>query len=296
MTIHSLIDYLAVDLSAVFLRKYRFFKDGISSAGMAEHLEAVTLQVPPVPAAGHVEVAAGTLAGPMNPAFRISQWLGGGYPMIIYHHGAGEDPFTKSFNYLFPVKKMPIRANLAVVRISFGRSFKEYRGALRTLDTFMGMLAVSTRIIELLVRLGRDRGCGFAVVTGISLGGFIANLHHAYFNSAQVYRPMLAGTGLGDLFLASAYRSLSSPLVLGNADEIRKKLNFDFAFSKVINTNVQPLLGRYDQIVVFERQKRCYHPGLVAVMDKGHTTGAMAVGRLRRHILEGLPPPAPPVR
>ena len=125
-------------------------------------------------------------------------------------------------------------------------------------------------------------------MAGLSLGGFVANMHHMFFNTAEVYRPVLSGVAMAELFLDSAYRALSSPLVLANEDRMRSLLNFDYPFSRVAKSNVFPLLARYDQIVVFKRQATCYVPGLLSVMEKGHTTGVLSVKRLRRHLLADL--------
>jgi hypothetical protein len=144
------------------------------------------------------------------------------------------------------------------------------------------------KLVEHLVRWSRSMGSARTIVAGISLGGFVANLHHVFFNTADVYRPVLAGAAMAELFLDSAYRALSSPLVLANADRMRALLNFDYHFSKVAPGNVYPLMARYDQIVVFKRQASCYLPGLLSVMEKGHTTGVLAVKRLRRHLLADL--------
>jgi hypothetical protein len=285
MNNHSLIDYLAVDLSALLLRKSRMFRDGIESAPFSEHLGAVTLNLPPLGGIGHYEAWAGTLAGALNPALRIAQWKGPGFPTVIYHHGAGENPYDRSFNWIFPVRRMSIPASLVAVRISFNRTRKEYTGALRRLDTFMAMLAVSVRLIEQLVHFARSMGTSRVTVAGVSLGGFVANLHHIFFNSADVYKPIFSGAAMGDLLLYSAYRSLCSPLVLRNAERIRALLNFDDEFARVGSGNVFPLLGRYDQIAVFDRQRRIYDPQRLSVVPRGHTTGLMAVKRLRRHIL-----------
>jgi len=285
MNNHSLIDYLAVDLSALFLRKSKMFRDGIESAPLREHLKAVSLDLPPIGAIGYYEARAGTLAGVLNPAFRIAQWKGPAFPTIIYHHGAGENPYDKSFNWIFPVGKMPIQANLAAVRISRGRTREEYTAALRSLNTFMAMLAVSVRLIEHLVLFSRSRGTSRVTVAGVSLGGFVANLHHIFFNSADIYKPLFSGVAMGDLLLDSAYRNLCSPLALRSPERIRALLNFDDDFARAGSGNVYPLLGRYDQISVFNRQRLIYDPQRLTVLPRGHTTGLLAVKALRRHIL-----------
>jgi hypothetical protein len=49
---------------------------------------------------------------------------------------------------------------------------------------------------------------------------------------------------------------------------------------------VYPLLGRYDGIIEYERQAGSYRDRQVRVLDKGHTTAAVAFADLRRHVRE----------
>jgi hypothetical protein len=288
MSLHSLIDDVAVDVAALVLRKAKLFRESIESVSLADHVEAAEVDLPPIDQVRHYEVAARSLAGILDPAFRIAQWMGDGFPTVIYHHGSGEQPYDRSFRKIFKPAKIPVAANLVAVRIACNRSFDEYKHALRALDNFMAMMAVSARLIESLVQFCRAAGSPCVVVTGISLGGFVANLHRAFFGSAHVYKPLMAGVCMGDVFLDSAYRKLSSPLVHRSADKVRRLLNFDVEFSKAEGGSVHPLLARHDRIVVFESQSRCYFPLPPAVMDRGHTTGALSPGLLRRHVFEGL--------
>lgn len=57
-------------------------------------------------------------------------------------------------------------------------------------------------------------------------------------------------------------------------------------FARVGYSNVFPMLGQYDQIIRFERQKKCYDERLISMLEKGHITGALAFEKLRRHILK----------
>ena len=152
----------------------------------------------------------------------------------------------------------------------------------------MAMLSVSVKLIEQLVSYSREKGTSCVVISGISLGGWVTNLHHTYFNSADYYKPLMAGAGLAEVFLNSVYEKLAAPLAKENPEQVRKILNFDDDFAKKDNSNVFPLLGRYDQIIRFERQKQCYNERLITVLEKGHITGALTYGKLRQHILENL--------
>ena len=246
------------------------------------------MKLPEIIQEGQYEVEAETLIGVLNPAFRITQLKGKEYPIIIYHHGSGENPYDRSFNSIFPVKKMDIPANLIVIRAPFNRSTKEYMTSIKDLANFVAMLSVSVKLIEQLISYCRERGTSCIVVSGISLGGWVTNLHHTYYNSADIYKPLMAGAELAEVFLNSVYKKLTAPLAKENPNQVRKILNFDDDFAKVDNSNVFPLLGRYDQIIKFERQKQCYDEHLITVLEKGHITGALTYEKSRQHIIENL--------
>ncbi|WP_159903938.1 hypothetical protein [Salinirussus salinus] len=50
-----------------------------------------------------------------------------------------------------------------------------------------------------------------------------------------------------------------------------------------------PLLGRYGQIVEYDRQRPSYTDMSFAVLDRGRVTGSRAAGTLRAHILGPVP-------
>jgi len=149
----------------------------------------------------------------------------------------------------------------------------------------MAMLAVSVSLIDELVTHFRRSGSQAVVVSGISLGGWVTNLHRTYRGAADLYAPLLAGAALGDLFLTSIYRRMAGRLALDNPDTIRRALNFEVDFMRKAEDDVRPLLGRFDQFIRYERQKRCYGDRPITVLDKGHITGVLSAGDLRRHIL-----------
>ena len=60
-------------------------------------------------------------------------------------------------------------------------------------------------------------------------------------------------------------------------------MNFDDDFAKVDNCNVFPLLGRYDQIIKFERQKQCYDENLITVLEKEHITASLTYEKVLAH-------------
>jgi hypothetical protein len=123
------------------------------------------------------------------------------------------------------------------------------------------------------------------VISRISLGGWVTNLHHSYYNSADAYLPLLAGAALDHLFTDSGYRKMGGRIARENPEKIKETLNFEEDFQKVKDDNVFPLLGQYDQYIQYERQRKSYNRDNVMVLKTGHVTSFLSTQELRKHII-----------
>ncbi|MHB1417389.1 MAG: hypothetical protein ACYC1C_19250 [Chloroflexota bacterium] len=294
MNYHSLLDIISVTSTSIAVGRHKFFADSVDSPGYVAHLEAVALDVPAILGEGHYEVGADTLVGRLDPAFEIVQWLGHAYPTIIYHHGNNERPFDygrsskNTFKHILFSHREQIQANLIALRAPFHRDLRENMRKMGDLANFVAMLVVSTKLIQGLVDYARAQGSARVLVAGISLGGWVTNLHRTFYNSADVYVPLLAGTALGDMFVDSIYRRVTGRPAKENPAAVRRTLNFEDDFAKVLEDNAFPLLARYDQIIRLDRQRASYGKHPVAVIDRGHITAALASDLTRAHILAHL--------
>lgn len=282
MNIHGIIDIIALSISSLAVRKSKYFREGIESATIAEHLDNISVNLPEITGKGLYEFKAKSLVGDLETAVKVARWKGTNYPTIIFHHGAAEDPFDYSFNHIFPLKESDIPANLIAIQAPFCKSFKDFLTGIKTLENYVAMLAVSTKIVEELVKLCS----GKTIISGVSLGGFVTNLHHTYFDTADYYKPLFAGSEIAEALLDSAYDKMAAPIAKENSDKIRQILNFGDEFSKLDNSNVYPLLGKYDQVIKLETQKRGYLEDHLVLADKGHLTGSTSFKLLREHILK----------
>lgn len=116
----------------------------------------------------------------------------------------------------------------------------------------------------------------------------MTNLHRSFYNTANAYIPLLAGTFLGELFLKSSYSKLAAPAAHENPQTIRRLLNFSEDFAKVTDRNVFPLLGLYDQFIEYDVQKESYNGHQIQTLKKGHVTAALDSAGLREHIRQSI--------
>jgi hypothetical protein len=294
MNLHRFLDHYTIAVGALLAGRSTFFSCSVDCPAFGEMLEATKLQLPDIAGEGIYETPAETLVGTLDPAFFIAQWLGPEHPTLIYHHGNNERPFDLSlfskntFKQVVLSHQHDVRANLIALRAPFHRSLRAYMERMTELRNFAAMLSVSVQLAEALVWWSRAQGSPRVILAGVSLGGWVTNLHRAFHNTADHYAPMLAGAALEEVFTTSAYRRLTGALARQRPEVLHDVLNFEVAFTAVPDDNVAALLMRHDAIVDYERQRRCYDPSRVTVRNRGHATGALDAASLRMFLLAQL--------
>lgn len=295
MNRHELVDVGTIMLSSVLLRNSKFFSRSIESPPIGEVVAGT--QVPALGSAGFAEgrvrsIPVETPVGSYEAAYLPWQWRGPDHPTLLYHHGSGEQPFdfgrfsANSFRRLFDTSDKSFPGNVVALRAPFhDHSSRAYARSMGALGNFVGMLASSTALVEAL-RRRLDDAAGSLVVSGISLGGWVTNLHRAFHGSADRYAPIFAGAALGEMFVSSVYRRMSGSRARDHPQRLRSVLDFEEAFRGVAAPECSPLLARYDRIIEFDRQKAAYAGMDVSVLEKGHVTGSLATGPIRGWLIE----------
>ena len=288
--LHQGVDRLHVTLAHLFVPK--LLRQSVVSPSLHEHLAAVQVALPPLTPARHYRLMAQTLVGGLEVAFQV--WLGARpeLPVVVYHHGIAEVPYSKNFLGIFRPRRQPLEAHLVAVRAPFHRSWFTLFAGLQTLSNFLAMCAVSIALIEAVRLLFVNRGARGSMVTGVSLGGFVTLMHHLSFGTADRYVPLLAGPDLAHVMLCTPFRRFMAPQALAQSDHIQSLLDFRQIFQASDSSRVFPLLGRYDLDMPYTHYYPCYAAcGIpVATMPRGHITGSLAFTALRAHLLACLQP------
>lgn len=289
------IDLYMISVSKLFLGKNLWFSSNLDSPTIGEHVRQIQMERPISDGTGIYEVRQESLAGVLDPAYHIVQWLGTEYPVIIYHHGNNETPFKYSigskntFKSLFLDTNEPIEANLISIRAPFhNNGLKYYMDKIRDLNNFAALLAGSVKLEEELILSLREMGVSNIICSGISLGGWVTNLHRTFFNSADMYVPLCAGAALDDVFTDSVYTKLTAEVVRQNRQHIQNVLNFEKSFLTIKSDNIRPLLARHDQIIRYEVHSKSYGGHDITTLEKGHVTSVLAIKDLRHHITSSL--------
>ena len=308
MNLHKLADEMVAAIGGMYGDGTKYFRDGTESAHVSDVIAETSVELgkpgaPPVLEDGQ-EMLARTVYGTFSaPArFSVLRWAGSSAPTLIYHHGSGESDYTARVRRIAEwmdgssgasgrspgatgaqtVVYGP--ANIIACSVPYNHSLKEYLVAVRRLDRWVFLLSASVRLTEALATYLTEWGCPRVVCAGLSLGGWITNLHHTYFDTCDVYSPIFAGAALDDLFTESIYQKLLASSARDAGERFRATLNFEGDFKARGNQNVYPVMARFDRFIRFERQAGIYRPEQMTVLERGHTTGALAYRRLAGHL------------
>jgi hypothetical protein len=268
------------------------FRRGTLSPSLGEHLAAVELSLPPLTFERRYTVAARTLVGEVEAGFRLRLGARPDLPVLLFHHGLGEIPFTHTLRGIFP-RRLPVEAHLVAVRAPFHRSHLDCCRGLATLSRFLAMCAVSIALTEALRLAFVARGARGSVVAGISLGGFVTLLHHLTFGTADRYAPLLAGPDLAHALLSTPCRRFLAGAARAEPARLPAGLDFRQRFRAGPTHGMQrifPLLARHDLWMpcAYHQAEYAARGVPVAMIDRGHMTGSWAFAGMRAHLLAVL--------
>ena len=287
MNLHKTADRLVAAIGGLYSDSTKFFREGTESPHLSNVIADTTVETPEPAEEREYEVAATFRDISATARYTVLRWSGAAAPTLIYHHGSGES------NYTARIRRYAARMNLGAhniiaVSVPFNRSLKEYLSGAARLDRWSFLLAASVQLTEHLVQHLRASDSRWIVCAGISLGGWITNLHHSYYDTCDAYSPIFAGAALDDLFTNSVYRKLLASSAQEANEQFRSALNFESDFTARGNANVFPVMARFDQFIRFERQSGIYRPEQMTVLERSHTTGAVAYARIGAHLQERL--------
>ena len=268
----------------------RAFRHGTMSPPLREHLDAVRLSAPPLSAQKRYRLSADTLAGPLTCSYRVQHGPRPDAPVLIYHHGIAELPYDRSFRGIFG--RRAIGAHVVALQAPFHDSWLGLGRGLSTLNQFVAMCAVSIAMMEAVRRRFQEHGASRCLLAGLSLGGFLALMHHLHLGSADRYAPLLAGPDIAHTMLHTPFRRLLDPAAAAQAGHLQSLFDCRQAFQTSDARRIFPLLARYDLDMPYERLHPCYQEKQLptVVLERGHITGSAAYAGLRRHLLSCLNP------
>jgi hypothetical protein len=238
-------------------------------------------------APGEHEIWLDTPLGEMRCLVKVRLAVMPDAPLLLYHHGLVEIPYTSTWERLLP-KSSPFPAHSAAVQAPYHNSISEpLVTGFSSIQHIYQMFAGSLRVYELMQEQFEADGAAFTVTGGLSWGGITSLLYEALFQRARATIPMFASPNLAQV-LADGAALIGRPLPLP-----REKLDatFDFtpAYEQCAKNRIFPVLGEDDLFFRFERHAVVYSQETLLAVPSTHV-GAMwrARRQIQRHVLEIL--------
>jgi hypothetical protein len=256
------------------------FHGGLDSPPLAEHLRALDFELPRLGRPGRFAFKAESLVGSVGAAIHLYVQGADDAPVLIYHHAGGEVPATSALRDIYP---SPHRAGLTILAVEapYHETSRQFEAANGSMLTFLTMQAVAIEATERLLQSPALSEAPLRVVAGYGQGGFVANLHHLHYDTANIYIPLMAGTAQAEPFLDALP---TASRVRHKPDALRQLLNFDAEWAKREHRNVFPVLGCADLVNRFDTQSRSYAATPIEVWPLSHRAGAKAPERIRAKI------------
>lgn len=207
-------------------------------------------------------------------------------PLLIYHHGFNETPYTSSFRRIFR-RTMTFPAHTVCVQAPFHSNWADpLERGFASLHSVYQTFAGSLRIMELLQSRFEAQGAAGTVVAGVSWGGITSLLYEAMFQRTRAVIPMLSSPNLARVMWDIA-EQCGRPVPI--SEEILAQL-FDFTpyYRRCRREIVFPLMGENDLFFKYENHAGVFADRPLITIPDGHITGYWKAGRLRRHLLEVL--------
>lgn len=288
MSIHSLSDRLAVAMGRMYGSKMQFFGADTQSCPIQTCIQNTKVSVDKIDKEGEYEAQITSCCGHIQSFFKVIRWAGKHYPSLLFIHGSGDFPYYQRACELFATNKITSPFNLIALSIPFNTSPKDYIRAIADVRNYILILSATAHIAHELMEHLKNRGSMRVVLSGISLGGWITNLHCAVWNSADAYVPIMAGARSGDVFFHTIYHKLVSPKALRERERIEADLNFERLFLSRDRKNVYPLLAEYDQFIPYNTHSNIYLPENITRVPKGHITCSLDRSVIRNHLMQTI--------
>jgi hypothetical protein len=208
-------------------------------------------------------------------------------PLLLYHHGFAEIPYTSTWNQLLP-PSAPFPAHTVAVQAPYHNRIREpFKSGFSSAQHVYQMFAGSLRIYELLQEQFEAYGAAFTVASGVSWGGITSLLYEGFFQRARATIPMFASPNLARVMTDGADligRSLPVP-----APAMDELFNFTPICDRGDKERLFPVMGEDDLFFRFERHAMVYSPETVLAVPSAHVAAVRRERRrLRRHVLNVL--------
>ncbi|MFL7838869.1 MAG: hypothetical protein ACK2U0_10755 [Candidatus Promineifilaceae bacterium] len=208
-------------------------------------------------------------------------------PLLLYHHGLAEVPYTSTWNRLFPANK-PCPAHTVAVQAPFHTNMVQpMRVGFATVEHIYQMLAGSLRIMQYVQEQFEREGAAFTMVSGVSWGGITSLLYEGLFGTTRATVPLFASPKLSQVIWDAA-QLFGRELPVSHA-ELDALLDFTPIYERIDKQQIYPVLGEHDLFFRLQNHAMVYKESSLVTLPVTHVGAIWASnGMTRKHLLDTL--------
>jgi len=204
-------------------------------------------------------------------------------PLLIYHPGFNELPYTASWSRIFPANRSFPFHNICIQAPFHEKWGDPLTKGFATVESIYQIFAGSLRIMLEMQQLFAAQGADQTFLAGISWGGITSILHEGMFQQSDAVITMLSSPrlalamqGIADMF----QRPVPVPW-----KEMSHLLDFTPYYEQCADEKLFPLLGEDDQFFPMDQHAAVFGERPLTTVAGGHITTMWQARVLRDHIM-----------
>ncbi|MCA9930844.1 MAG: hypothetical protein KC419_20310 [Anaerolineales bacterium] len=204
-------------------------------------------------------------------------------PLLIYHPGFNELPYTSSWSRIFPANR-PFPFHTICIQAPFHEKWGDpLTKGFATIESIYQIFAGSLRIMLEMQQLFESQGAAQTILAGISWGGITSILHEGMFQQSDAVITMLSSPrlalamqGIADMFA----RQAAVPW-----EDMAHLLDFMPYYDQCADEKLFPLLGEDDLFFPMDQHAAVFAERPLTTVAGGHITTMWQARILREHIM-----------
>lgn len=207
-------------------------------------------------------------------------------PLLLFHHGFNELPYTKSWRRLFPTA-VPLPVHTVCVQAPFHGNWQDpTQKGFASVQSVYQIFAGSVRVMALMQRQFEAEGAAYTVASGVSWGGITSLLYEGLQPRTRAVIPMLASPNLAQV-IWDISDLFNRPMGL-TQETLRQHLDFTPYYDRCAADRVFPLLGEDDLFFRLENHAELFAERPLVTIPAGHISAMWHSAAMRDHILNIL--------
>ncbi len=207
-------------------------------------------------------------------------------PLLLFHHGFNEFPYTRSWQRLFPTA-VPLPVHTVCVQAPFHDNWQDptQKGFVSVQSVYQ-VFAGSVRVMELIQRQFEAEGAAYTVAAGVSWGGITSLIYEGLLQRTRAVIPLLASPNLAQVIWDSA-ELFGRPMQM-TQEVLQQYLDFTPYYNRCAPDRVFPLLGENDLFFRMENHAELFAERPLVIIPSGHISSMWHSAPMRDHILNVL--------